>query len=49
LNTWFLTEEGQQQLGQWLQSGFYQVNVPEEGALLVVQGLTRCGQAEAAR
>jgi hypothetical protein len=49
LNTWFLTEEGQQQLGQWLQSGCYEINVPEEGALLAVQGLTRCGQAEAAR
>ena len=49
LNTWFLTEEGQQQLGQWLQSGCYEVRVPEEGALLAIHGLARCGQSEAAR
>ena len=49
LNTWFLTEEGQQQLGQWLQSGCYEVRVPEEGALLAIHGLARCGQSPAAR
>ena len=49
LNTWFLTEEGQQQLGQWLQSSCYDIRVPEEGALLAIHGLARCGASEAAR
>ena len=49
LNTWFLTDDGQERLGQWLQSGCYEVRVPEEGALLAIHGLARCGQPEAAR
>ena len=49
MNAWFLTEEGQQRLGTWLQSGCYEVDVPEEGALASVTCLLRQGHAELAR
>lgn len=49
LNVWFLTEPGQARLGQWLQSGCYAIDVPEEGALLAVAQLLRQGHGDAAR
>ena len=35
--------------GQWLQSGCYGAWVPEEGVLLAIHGLARCGLLPAAR
>jgi hypothetical protein len=49
LNTYFLTDEGLARLQDWLQSGQYDVSVPEEGALLVVAWLTANGFTEDAR
>lgn len=49
LNSHYLTDEGLNELQRLLQSGCYDVNVPEEGALLVVAWLIQNGEAEAAR
>ncbi|MBW3556742.1 MAG: hypothetical protein KY454_07365 [Actinobacteria bacterium] len=44
LNTWFLSDEGLQHLGDLLRSGHYSIDVPEHGALLVVAWLVENGQ-----
>ncbi|NHZ81321.1 hypothetical protein F2P44_18865 [Massilia sp. CCM 8695] len=49
LNARLLTDDGMAGLYALLDSGCYDVNVPEEGALLVVAWLTRHGKADAAR
>lgn len=49
LNAYFLSEEGLAELHSWLDSGCYRVEVPEEGALLVVAWLARTGKSESAR
>jgi hypothetical protein len=49
LNSYYLTDEGLAELQELLQSGYYDVNVPEEGALLVVAWLVKNGHAEQAR
>lgn len=49
LNAYYLTDEGLTELQGLLQSGCYDVNVPEEGALLVVASLVQNGHAEQAR
>ncbi|MEM6532314.1 MAG: hypothetical protein AAF654_06800 [Myxococcota bacterium] len=49
LNGYFLSEDGQQRLGQLLDSGAYRVDVPEESALLVVCWLLRAGDIEPAQ
>jgi serine/threonine protein kinase/tetratricopeptide (TPR) repeat protein len=49
LNRYYLTDEGLAELQGLLQSGYYDVHVPEEGALLVVAWLVQNGYAEQAR
>lgn len=49
LNAYFLSEGGLAELWQQLQSGFYEIGVPEEGALLVVAWLVAHQQSDAAR
>lgn len=49
LNAWYLGEEGLAELRQMLQTGCYRIQVPEEGALLVVAWLLDHDQAERAR
>lgn len=49
LNSYFLSDAGLAELSEGLESGCYDVSVPEEGALLVVAGLVARGHAEAAR
>ncbi|MGV3606437.1 MAG: hypothetical protein ACO1RA_08510 [Planctomycetaceae bacterium] len=49
LNAYFLSEAGLAQLQQWLRSGCYDINVPEEGALLVVAWLVEKGFHKEAR
>jgi hypothetical protein len=49
LNAYFLTDAGLAQLRDRLQTGCYDVGVPEEGALLVVAWLVKSGYAEEAR
>jgi hypothetical protein len=49
LNAYFLTEAGLHDLTERLESGHYEVNVPEEGALLVVAWLVQHGLAQDAR
>jgi len=49
LNAYFLTETGLTELGRVLASGAYRINVPEEGALLVVAWLIAHGDAARAR
>ncbi|KQV90039.1 hypothetical protein ASD15_25515 [Massilia sp. Root351] len=49
LNAHFLTEAGLAQLQERLRTACYQVDVPEEGALLVVAWLAAHGHAEQAR
>jgi hypothetical protein len=46
---YYLSEAGLGELSEMLQSGRYDVNVPEEGALLTVAWLLRCGDGDAAR
>lgn len=48
LNAHFLTPQGRERLEQWLDRGTYRVEVPEEGALLVVAWLLRQGKEELA-
>ncbi len=49
LNAWHLTEEGLTQLQELLKSGLYQIDYPEEGALLTIAWLTGAGHADEAR
>ncbi len=49
LNSYFLSDAGMAQLQEMLDSCCYEVNVPEEGALLVVAWLATHGHAEQAR
>jgi hypothetical protein len=49
LNSYYLTEEGLARLQEMVRSGYYDIAVPEEGALLVVAWLVRSGYAEEAR
>jgi len=49
LNAYFLTDAGLQELGRQLESGCYDIRVPEEGALLVVAWLVKNGYVPAAR
>jgi hypothetical protein len=49
INAQFLTDDGLAQLGDWLRTGRYEVNLPEEGALLVVAWLVENGYPEEAR
>ncbi|MEO0824652.1 MAG: hypothetical protein AAFX95_01155 [Cyanobacteria bacterium J06639_16] len=49
LNGYFVTDEGLDRLQRLLQSGCYEVAIPEEGALLVVAWLVHQGYADQAR
>lgn len=49
LNKFFLTDSGLEQLQEMLRSGRYDIEVPEEGALLVAAWLVTGGYAEEAR
>ncbi|MCY1040516.1 hypothetical protein OV208_04205 [Corallococcus sp. bb12-1] len=49
LNAWYLGEAGLAELRRMLQTGGYRIQVPEEGALLVVAWLLDHDQAERAR
>jgi hypothetical protein len=49
LNAWYLSEEGLADLRERLRSGCYEVEVPEEGALLVVAWLVAQNLPEQAR
>jgi hypothetical protein len=49
LNAHFLTDEGLAKLQQLLRTGCYDIDVPEEGALLVVAWLVENGYGEQAR
>ncbi|RKH20258.1 hypothetical protein D7X74_04505 [Corallococcus sp. CA047B] len=49
LNAWYLGEEGLAELRRMLRTGGYRIQVPEEGALLVVAWLLDHDQAERAR
>lgn len=49
LNAYSLTDAGLAELGERLRTGCYDVEVPEEGALLVVAWLVEHGHAEEAR
>ncbi len=49
LNLWYLTDDGVGSLVDLLESGRYDVRVPEEGALLVAALLVSRGEREAAR
>ena len=48
LNLWFLSADGLRRLQQMLATGGYRVDVPEEGALLVVAYLVGTGEVERA-
>lgn len=49
LNAYFLTDAGLQELGWQLESGCYDIKVPEEGALLVLAWLVENGHVQEAR
>jgi len=49
LNAWFLTDAGLGDLQERLQTGRYDVEVPEEAALMVVAWLVQNGHADEAR
>ncbi len=49
LNAYFLTDAGVADLSRKLQTGCYEVSIPEEGALLVVSWLLENGYADEAR
>lgn len=49
LNTWFLSDEGFNELVERLNSGHYEIEVPEEAALLVAAWLAQNGAADEAR
>jgi hypothetical protein len=49
LNACFLTDAGLQELGRQLESGCYEIKVPEEGALLVIAWLVENGHVQEAR
>lgn len=48
LNGYFLSDDGQSRLGQMIADGHFRIDVPEEGALLVVAWLLRQGDVTAA-
>ncbi|MEL6552830.1 MAG: hypothetical protein AAFQ63_05115 [Cyanobacteria bacterium J06621_11] len=48
-NRYYISEAGLAQLQDWLQTGAYQIEVPEEGALLVVAWLLEAGETKQAR
>lgn len=49
LNSYFLTDAGLEELQKKLQTGGYDIGVPEEGALMVVAWLVKNGHREEAR
>jgi hypothetical protein len=49
LNSHFLSDAGMAQLQEMLRNGCYEINIPEEGALLVAAWLAKHGHAEQAR
>ena len=49
LNAYFLTDVGLAELRDRLRTGYYDINAPEEGALMVVAWLVENGYAEDAR
>ena len=49
LNGYFLSDDGQSRLGQMIANGRFRIDVPEEGALLVVAWLLRQGDVTAAQ
>lgn len=49
INTYFMSDDGLEHLSRMLRTGEYTVNVPEEGALLVVAWLIGNGSFDAAR
>jgi hypothetical protein len=49
LNAHFLTDHGLAELQQWLRTACYDVEVPEEAAMMTVAWLAENGHAEAAR
>lgn len=49
LNGYFLSEEGQSRLGQMIETGRFRLDLPEEGALLVIAWLLNQGDLAAAR
>lgn len=49
LNSFFITDDGLNWLGDMLKTGQYQITVPEEGALLTIAWLAQNGGIESAR
>jgi hypothetical protein len=49
LNSYYISDDGLAELQELLQSGRYDVDVPEEGALLIVAWLLQSGHSEEAR
>jgi hypothetical protein len=49
LNRYFLTDDGLERLQDWLRTGCFDIQVPEEGALLVVAWLLQNNYPEDAR
>lgn len=49
LNRYFLTDDGLRELSAWLADATYEIDVPEEAALLVVAWLANNGHTESAR
>jgi hypothetical protein len=49
LNAWFLSDAGFEELAEMLRSGCYEIEVPEESALLVATWLVQNGAADEAR
>lgn len=49
LNSYYLTENGFEELNDMIVSGKYRISVPEEGALLVVAWLVKNGHSEKAQ
>ncbi|NMO17863.1 hypothetical protein HPC49_23350 [Pyxidicoccus fallax] len=49
LNAWYLGDTGLEELRRMLQTGCYRIQVPEEGALLVVAWLLDHGEGDRAR
>lgn len=46
LNSYFLSDAGLHELKEWLRSGLFEINVPEEGALAVVTWLLSKGSTD---
>ena len=49
LNVWYLTEQGFDELLSLLDTGQFQIDVPEEGALMTIAWLTRHGDVSIAK